>query len=616
MCGIVGIFSLSNRDNVMRLNKSLDAIIHRGPDAYGTWWNLDYTIGLGHRRLSILELSERGNQPMTLDNRFVISFNGEIYNHDLLRRQLILLGAKFFSNSDTEVLLNAYKYWDVDCLDKLVGMFAFVIYDKISKTAFIARDRSGEKPLYFFHSCNEFLFASELVSILEISENQSINRESLNAYLNIGFVPNGKTLLNNVYKLNPGSYIKLNTNDLTYEVIKYWQVPNLNKSVNFSDDFLVNELELLLNNAIELQVKADVNIGVLLSGGLDSSLVTSIATKHFNDVSTFTVSFPGNGRFDESEYAKSISNYFGTKHIVLDSKEITPEFFQSVALKFDDPIMDTSILPMYLISSLIAKHCKVAIGGDGADELFGGYGHYRDIVKQKELLKFWPIVLRKQFSNLSASVLPFGFKGRSWFSTASNDFDKNFPYIATYYSQFDRQKLFYNKDYHINNDSFLDNRLLEDNLIYSATKLDFENYLLEDILVKVDRASMLNSLEIRAPFLDHRIIEFAFSKVPSRLKVDKENRKIILKLLGDKLLPSNFNSARKQGFSIPIENWLNEKTWLDFIKGILLDGNQTTFSHLYLEKLLKMPISHKKGEGILGLVMFEIWRNKNKLKFI
>jgi asparagine synthase (glutamine-hydrolysing) len=613
MCGIIGIFSISNFDNKSRLNKALEGIIHRGPDAFGTWWNSDFTIGLGHRRLSILELSEMGSQPMILDDRYVVSFNGEIYNHVSLRRQLQSLGADFLSHSDTEVLLFAYKFWGVRCLDKLVGMFAFTIFDKISKTAFIARDRAGEKPLYFYPNSNEFVLSSELQPILKISNSSSINRDSLNAFLNIGFVPRGKTLVNNIFKLDAGSYITLNTLDLNYEVVKYWSVPQFDNSIFFSDDSLVNELDLLLNNAVELQGKADVNVGVLLSGGLDSSLVTSIASKHFNNVSTFTVSFPGTGRFDESEYAKSISNYFGTKHTVLDSKEITPEFFQSIALKFDDPIMDTSILPMYLISSLIAKHCKVAIGGDGADELFGGYGHYRDIVKQKELLKFLPMVARKQFSNLSKSVLPFGFKGRNWFSTAGNDFEKNFPYVATYYNQFDRQKLFNNKEYLINNDGFLDNKLLEDNLIYSATKLDFENYLLEDILVKVDRASMLNSLEIRAPFLDHRIIEFAFNKVPCRLKVDKGNRKIILKLLGDKLLPSNFNSARKQGFSIPIENWLNKKTWLDFIKGVLLDGNQTTFSHIYLEKLLKMPISQNKGEGILGLVLFEIWRNKNKL---
>lgn len=615
MCGIVGFFSISNSDNLLRMNNSLEGIIHRGPDASGTWWNSDFTIGLGHRRLSILELSELGSQPMTLDDRYVVSFNGEIYNHDSLRQQLILLGANFLSHSDTEVLLYAYKFWGFGCLDKLVGMFAFIIYDKTCKTAFIARDRAGEKPLYFYHNNNEFVLASELQPILKMSNKSSINRDSLNAFLNIGFVPKGKTLLNNVFKLDAGSYIALNTLDLNYEVVKYWNVPHFDNSNIVSDDSLVDELELLLNNAIELQGKADVSVGVLLSGGLDSSLVTSIASKHFKDVSTFSVSFPGNGRFDETEYAKSISNYFGTKHTVLDSKGITPELFHSIALKFDDPIMDTSILPMFLISSLISKHCKVALGGDGADELFGGYGHYRDIVQQKELLKFCPIVARKRFSNLSASILPFGFKGRSWFSTAGNDFDKNFPYIATYYNEYDRQKLFNNKDYLINDDGFLDNKLLDDNLIYSATKLDFENYLLEDILVKIDRASMLNSLEIRAPFLDHRIIEFAFKKVPSRLKVNRGNRKIILKLLGDKLLPSDFNSARKQGFSIPIENWLNEKTWLDFIKGVLLDGNQTTFSHIYLEKLLKMPISQKKGEGILGLVMFEIWRDKNKLKF-
>lgn len=501
-----------------------------------------------------------------------------------------------------------------NCLGKLEGMFAFILFDKKENTAFIARDRAGEKPLYYSSYNDEFILSSELLSILELKSNREINYRSFNEFLNIGFVTQGNTLVNNVYKLNPGHYIKLNVSDFKYDIIKYWGVSAYDLHDNLSDDQLVDHLDNLLNESILLQGKADVEVGVLLSGGLDSSIVTSIATKHFNDISTFTVSFPGSGRFDESSYANSISKYFGTKHTTLDSSEISPKFFRAIAEKFDDPIMDTSILPMYLISNLIAKHCKVAIGGDGADELFGGYSHYKNILQHKKLLGSIPLNLLKVFSYNMSKHLPNGSKGRNWLGVIDNDYKEYFPYVATYFNKYDRQKLLKGAEsLLVDSDTFISNKLINNDLVYSSTRFDFENYLLEDILVKVDRASMLNSLEIRAPFLGYKIIDFAFNKVPSRLKVTRNDRKIILKLLAEKILPTNFNSSRKQGFSIPIENWLKDKLWLDFIKEILLDNSQVTFNHFYLEKLLNSPINQKKGENILGLVMFEIWRAQNKI---
>jgi asparagine synthase (glutamine-hydrolysing) len=617
MCGIVGLFSLNKKnENIEKLRKALYLIQHRGPDASGEWWNTDETVVLGHRRLSILELSNLGNQPMILDNRYVITFNGEIYNHSKLRSELIKLGAYFNSTSDTEVLLNAYKFWGENCLMKLEGMFAFIIFDKHYNTAFIARDRAGEKPLYYFNNNQEFLLSSELLSILELSNKREINKCHFVEFLYSGFVSNGNTLINKIYKLNPGHYINLNVNDLSFQTIKYWEPSHYDFNQSYSDNQLVEQLENLLNQSISLQGKADVNVGILLSGGLDSSLVTSIATNHFNHISTFTVSFPGNGKFDEAVYADSISKYFGTKHTMLNSSEITPSFFRSIAEKFDDPIMDTSILPMYLISNLIAKHCKVAIGGDGADELFGGYTHYKNILKHKSILYPIPLYILKIIAESASRLMPNGSKARSWLSVSDNNYNDFFPYIATYFNNYDQKKLLFNNDsYLLNSDKIINNKLINNDLVYSTTRYDFENYLLEDILVKVDRSSMLNSLEIRAPFLDHKIIDFAFKNVPSRLKVNKNDRKIILKLLAKKILPPNYNSSRKQGFSIPIENWLKDKTWLDFIKEVLLDQSQTTFNQTYIEKILKAPINQKKGENIFGLVMFEIWRNNNKIIF-
>ncbi len=615
MCGIVGVASKNSIPDLNLINKSLSAIAHRGPDDSGIWVNGNNTVAFGHRRLSIVELTKLGSQPMVVDSRFVITFNGEIYNFRDLKIELESCGIKFISNSDTEVILNSYKIWGQKCVDKFNGMFAFSIYDIDKNIIFFARDRAGEKPLYFSHNQNDFFFSSELKGIFELCPDcKQLNPQSFSYFLTYGFTPASDSMIKNVFKLKPGHILVLSLSDLSYSVKQYWSPPLFDYNYQKSNEDLVVELEELLNDSVKIQSMADVDVGVLLSGGIDSSIITSIASRNYKKVSTFTVSFPGHVKFDENEYSKSISSFFGTKHTVLNASDIQPAGFLEIANKIDEPIIDTSILPTYILSNLIAKHCKVALGGDGADELFAGYKHYPFLIKQFNLSKFFPLTVRKYSSVLFSKFTSNGFLGRNWLSTFGNDYTKSLPIVAQYYNQYDKKKLINNfKIYEseVNNLLFKPNI---DDLIYSATRCDFENYMSEDILVKVDRASMLNSLEIRAPFLDYRILEFAFSKVPSNLKVYGNSRKIILQLLAKKILPSNYNTLRKQGFSLPLENLLNENNWQSFIKEVLLDKSQIIFNHKFIEKQLRNRVTQQCGESLLGLVFFELWLKKNKIQ--
>jgi asparagine synthase (glutamine-hydrolysing) len=618
MCCISGIISNKSINNNQRLEDSLNIQKHRGPDSSGIWWNNARTVGFGHCRLSIIELTKLGHQPMISIDEFAITFNGEIYNFRELRMELLSLGQIFFSHSDTEVILNAYKVWGEECVNKFNGMFVFAIYDPVNNKIFFARDRVGEKPLYFSVNDHEFIFSSELKGIFPLLKNHLvIDKYSFNHYLTNGYVNGNNSIISNVSKLKPGHTLTVELSNLDYDIKKYWEPPHFNYSKNISNEKLVDELELLLNDSIRLQTMADVEVGVLLSGGVDSSIVTSIASKLIKNISTFTVSFPGNSEYDEVKFAKNISNYFGTKHTVLNAEDITPLFFTEISEKIDEPIMDTSFLPTYLLSNLISKHCKVALGGDGADELFGGYKHYPNILKQEKIANYVPLLGRERISSFFSSYTRNGLKGRNWITSFENDFNKFIPNVALYYNNEDRKKIL-NKDYYID---YIHSKSLmyknynnSNDTIYSSTRSDFENYLPEDILVKVDRASMLNSLEIRAPFLDFRIVEFAFRSVPSDFKVLKNQKKVILQELSKRILPPDYNANRKQGFSIPIEKWLNDKKWLNYIKDILLDENQLFFNQVYLEKLLKNDITKKSGESILGLVMFELWSKKNKIK--
>jgi asparagine synthase (glutamine-hydrolysing) len=623
MCGITGIVAkfVVNDRNV--LSDMRDAMAHRGPDDYGEWWSNDGCVGLGHRRLSIIDLSSAGHQPMAdIREEYHIVFNGEIYNFADLRKELIAKGHVFRSSSDTEVILASYREWRGECLSRLNGAFAFAIYDSVKHSIFMARDRAGEKPLFYSVIDNNFLFSSELKGLMANSSVQRrIDHESLDCYLAMGFIPGDRCILNGVKKLPPAHALEFDIKSGKLQVWRYWQLPELESSVQCQTDehILLDELEALLADAVRRQLVADVPVGILLSGGVDSSLVTAMAARAGKKISTFTVRFSGYGQYDETEHARLVAQHFGTDHVELDAEEITVDILPLLAKQFDEPIVDSSMIPTYFVSRLVHKHCAVALGGDGGDELFGGYNHYNRLLWMEKNTGWIPRMLRVLISMGAESLLPVGFKGRNWLQGLGIDLKKGLPLIASYYDRTTRQKLMLMEDsWSLVAENIRKQRIPGSvGLLQRATRMDFENYLAEDILVKVDRSSMLNSLEVRAPFLDYRLSEFAFSKVPSHLKTTANERKILLKKLTSRLLPSEFNASRKQGFCIPLDQWLRSGPWKKFFLKVLLDNDQNPFNPKAINLLLiGQTNGRSNSERLFALVMLKLWINAYKISVL
>ena len=593
---------------------------HRGPDDAGIWWSDDRRVGLAHRRLAIVDLTSSGQQPMQdIDGLFTIVFNGEIYNYHDLRKELKAKGHMFHSQSDTEVIIAAYREWGTKCLERFNGMFAFALYDIAQKKLFLARDRAGEKPLFYNLAGGELSFASELKGLLVApTVIKRIDPEALDVYLAMGYVPGNQCIIQGVNKLPPAHALLFDLATGSKQVWRYWQLPlSPSNVINYNEPELLNELEALLEDAVLHQLQADVPVGLLLSGGVDSSLITAMAVRASNQVKTFTVGFSEFHNYDESKHARLIAEHFGTEHTELDIGSISPDLLPLLANQYDEPMMDSSMIPTYLISQLIRQHCTVALGGDGGDELFAGYTHYNRLLWMQENFEKMPQKLKSATANIFGKIMPVGLKGRNWLQALSCDLNSDLPLISSFFDRKTRQELMnsgMDSTWQLVAENIRASRIpLSNDLLQRATRMDFENYMVEDILVKVDRASMLNSLEIRAPLLDYRIIEFAFGRVPSYLKATKSKRKILLKQLAAKLLPPEFDQHRKQGFSIPLAYWLKSGPWRDYIQEILYD-EQCLFNRKTIMKLMReQDRGMNNQERLFGLAMFELWRRNYQI---
>src|SRR5687768_13639977 len=442
MCGIVGV-ATPRPDGFAWLANACTSIKHRGPDDSGVWRSADGNVAFAHQRLSIIDLSDLAHQPMhSADGQLSITFNVEIYNFKELRSELIAAGHAFRSQSDTEVVLAAYRQWGTECLARLNGMFAFGLFDAMQRRLFLARDRAGEKPLFYSIRNGQLAFASELKALLaDPTFERRIDPEALDCYLTFGYVPGARCMLQGVKKLAPAHALLFDVETADAHLWSYWDLPDEPHSTGVAESRLLEELEALLENAVRKQLVADVPIGVMLSGGVDSSLVTAMAARARPELTTFTVRFPGYGHYDETENARLIARHFRTNHLELEGSDAPVSLLPMLARQCDEPIADSSIVPTFLVSRLIREHCKVALGGDGGDELFGGYPHYRKLLWLQRHATRIPQLVRKTASKVAASIMPVGLKGRNWTQALATDLNIGLPHIGEVFDKNTRHRL-------------------------------------------------------------------------------------------------------------------------------------------------------------------------------
>lgn len=611
MCGIAGVLSFDGqvcRERLLNMNNSLR---HRGPDDSGVWISSTGSVGLAHVRLSIIDLSPMGRQPMTdSDGQLQIVFNGEIYNHQEIRSQLKSKNYCFRSATDTEVILAAYREWGFDCLSQLNGMFAFALYDDSKDQLFLARDRAGEKPLYFWQQKDSFAFASELQALfIDSSVDRRIDAEALNSYLAYGYVMGAKCILKGPEKLPPGSAMTIDVKSGQRKGWQYWEIPTASDSA--SEEDLIEEAKQLMLDSTRLRLIADVPVGVMLSGGTDSSLIAAVAAAVSpTRLNTFTVTFPGHS-IDESKYARLVAQHLGTKHHELEAKSASMDTLLYLARRSGEPLADPSMIPVYELSRLIREHVTVALAGDGGDELFGGYPHYSWLQRIDALRRSVPASGRKLVGNIGRS-LPLGTRGRQHLIGLEGDTDKSVASINQLFDIDARRELLQSAE--VTTAPERRKRELsvsEGSALRKASLVDFRTFLVDDILTKTDRASMLNSLEVRVPFLDHRLIEFAFAKLPDGLKATKEERKILLRKVAFPYLPKQLDLKRKQGFFLPLSAWF-KADWGNFVREVLLDRGQDFFNRKLVERLIDgQRYGLSNGNRLYALTMIELWRRHN-----
>lgn len=559
MCGIAGYAdSAGSSISVVHLKAARDALTHRGPDDAGLWTSDDQRVGLATRRLRIIDLSERGHQPLVGTNDDVISFNGEIYNYQELREDLRDHWA-FRSETDTEVIIAAYAHWGMDFVERLNGMFAFALADMRRRRLILARDRAGEKPLYYLRRGTQLLFASEPKALLRFpGVERRLDPQGLNEYLAFGYQRPDRSAFMGIQKLQPGQIATYHLDTGAFEVATYWQLPNLERAGSADS---LHQLEVLLERSVRQRMIADVPLGISLSGGLDSSLVTAMAARHRpQGLSTFTVGFEGEPDHDERRFARVVAQQFGTDHHELvidrDVSALLPELIE----QFDEPLADSSIVPTFAIARLIRQHVTVVLGGDGGDELFGGYRHYQRVLRLASARRI-PRLARAAIAAGARSYLPIGRPGRTLLTGVAGDEVSSFAATVGLFGERDRAWLLSRRIRNAIDDPGAPERRRRE-LVPTArgpidrlTRLDFLTYLPDDILTKVDRATMRVSLEARAPWLDHTLIEFAFGSVATGDKVRGQELKWLPKQLAARVLP-DLAVQRKHGFSIPLRKWI------------------------------------------------------------
>lgn len=606
MCGICGIVEKKSDVDRSILKRMNDSLYHRGPDDEGFYINKN--VGLASRRLSIIDIYG-GKQPIkNEDGNIVTVFNGEIYNYIELREELEKRGHKFATKSDTEVIVHLYEEEGEDFVDSLNGMFAIAIYDQKKEKLILARDRAGEKPLYFGNFPEFFIFASELKSILSNPKvSREINLKSLSLYLMLEYIPSPFSIIDGINKLKPGHILIYKDGEHTIK--RYFNLTKIVTPQNEKE--VIERIDELICNSVKIRLRSDVDVGIFLSGGLDSSLVTYYAVNLGGKIKTFNISFD-EPSFDESKFAKIVANFLGTEHIEekFDQHKML-EIFPHVISFIDEPFADPSILPTYLVSKLARNYVKVVLGGDGGDELFGGYPTYF----AHKLMNIYKIVPFKKFISSISNILPVShsnfsldFKIKKFLEGQNLEgWRRHIRWMGAFSEEELKKILVPYEESKISLEDFISETVLPEDP-NNFFVLDFKTYLADDVLVKVDRASMMNSLEARAPFLDPNIINFAYS-LQERFKVRNFRTKYILrKLLDSKSFPKEVINRPKKGFGIPIAKWIKEN--LNDIIAQKFSSSGDIFKTEELGKMLREHIEFKKDnrKKLWTIFIFLMWR--------
>ncbi len=621
MCGITGFMrSCAPTADRATLRRMGEAIMHRGPDASGEY--LDDWIGLGHRRLSIIDLSARGNQPMrSADGRYWIVFNGEIYNFSALRSALEQQGVCFSSDTDTEVLLALYQRQGKACLDQLNGMFAFAVWDRAERTLFLARDRIGKKPLYYYHGGGDRLaFASEIKALLPLLDScPSIEPTAVADFLTYLYIPAPRTIFKNIYKLQPGHCLTLQAGGEPV-VTEYWDLALPEHPATIGIEDAADQLLELLRDSTACRMVADVPLGAFLSGGIDSSAVVALmAAAAKRPVITCSIGFPDR-EHDESTHARAVAARFATRHT---EYRMGPDLAETVPLLpryFDEPFADSSALPTYHLCRLARQQVTVALAGDGGDENFGGYSKYRTDLQQDLVRQGVPRFLLEAVSLLTA-----GSGGRlmrrAHSLAASALCDQGRAYVQTnsciaadtlnrLFSP-EMQKLCRGYDPATPTLASWE-RTRGADLLTRMLYTDIKTYLPGDILVKVDRMSMAHALEVRAPLLDHRVVSFA-AALPSNLKIRGGSKKFILKHAFRDQLPPLIRWRPKHGFTVPLNRWFRHEL-RSLGEQLLLDSPQSGrfFAPASVRQLWQehQQGSHQHGTLLWSLLSFALWQHE------
>jgi asparagine synthase (glutamine-hydrolysing) len=607
MCGICGTAGFSDGTLLRRM---CDVIHHRGPDDSGMF--IDKGIGLGHRRLSIIDLKS-GHQPIHNEDESIwIVFNGEIYNYLTLKEELEKRGHRFYTSSDTEVIVHAYEEFGEKCVEKFHGMFAFAIWDENRKKLFLARDRLGKKPMYYTLLDGTLLFGSEIKSILQYSEViRKVDIQALHHFLTFSYIPGPRTMFEGIKKLPAGHTLSYENQKVN--IVKYWEF-SMNENFPNGEEYYIDNLKKILTDAIRIRLMSEVPLGAFLSGGLDSSTVVAIMSGLLEEpVKTITASFEEGGGYDETKYARIVADHFGTDHheVVLKSKDI--EILPEIIWHFDEPILDASAIPEYMIAEKAKQYVTVVMVGEGSDELFMGYAQHRLLPKIYKYQSPFPGFIKRNLApgiaGFLAGAIPFR-KTKRYLSFAANlgmtlgDQKGMYRAMIERFTENEKGRLC------AVNPKSPEDALLphfkEENFLKNMLSFEIKVNLPDNYLMNVDKMTMAHAIEARVPFLDHRLVEFA-GTIPADLKLRGSDEKYILKKMMTGILPDTIIKRKKHPFVVPIVRWFE-----DDLRGLtdeLLSEknikNQGYFNYDYVKKVLSK--NNPDYNQPLALMYFELW---------